>query len=97
MQCNVISILYILNIDSVMCFNLFFTCNVRCNEPGIGQRGLGFRGKQRIIALKSRAMAQYGGGRGGVLLKKKRFRQTPLSSFDVFMLSSFFKKYCIIL
>ena len=39
----------------------------------------------RVIALKNRALSQYGGGRGGggVLSKIKRFWQTPLPIFDV--------------
>ena len=32
----------------------------------------------RFIALNSRALTQYGGGRGGVMSKIKRFWQTPL-------------------
>ena len=38
-----------------------------------------------------------GGGGGGFCREKKRFRQTPLSIFDVLGPSSYFKKYCIIL
>ena len=34
-------------------------------EPRGGQRGTWGRGKIRIIALKIRAMSQYGGGMGG--------------------------------
>ena len=34
---------------------------------------------------------------GGGSVDKKRFWQTPLSIFDVFGPSSYFKKYCIIL
>ena len=54
--------------------------------------------KIRSIALKIRAMAQYGGGMGGVFSRKKRFRKTPLLIFVFNVLSSFFKKnivqYC---
>ena len=64
---------------------------------GLAAQYAGVFAKIRFIALKSRALTQYGGGRGGVLSIKKRFRQTPLSSFDVTWPSSFFKKYCIIL
>ena len=37
----------------------------------------------RVMELKNRAMSQYGGGRGGVVSKIKRFRQTPLLNIDV--------------
>ena len=78
-------------------FNPFIVKNFSIKEPGGWQRGLGCREKLRFIALKIRAMAQYGGGRGGGSVDKKRFRQTPLLIFDVFGPSSYFKKYCIIL
>ena len=41
------------------------------------QRGTWGREKIRIIALKNRAMSQYGGGMGGVLSIKKDFDKTP--------------------
>ena len=43
----------------------------------VGQRGTLGRVKLRIIALKSRAMSQYGGGMGGVLPIKKDFGKPP--------------------
>ena len=51
-----------------------------------------YRDKLRFIVLEIRAMTQYGSGMVGALSIKKRFRQTPLSSFDVTWPSSFFKK-----
>ena len=51
----------------------------------------------RVMALNSRALTQYGGGRGGVVSKIKRFRQTPLSNIDVMGRNYYFKKYCKIL
>ena len=41
------------------------------------QRGTWGREKIRIIALKIRAMAQYGGGMGGVFSIKKDFEKPP--------------------
>ena len=41
------------------------------------QRGTWGREKIRIIALKNRAMSQYGGGMGGVLSIKKDFDKPP--------------------
>ena len=35
------------------------------------------------MELKNRAMSQYGGGRGRVVSKIKRFRQTPQLNIDV--------------
>ena len=62
----------------------FFACNVRCKEPMGGQRGFGFRAKYKNdCCLKTGQCARYGRGRGGVLPKKKRFWQTPLSIADV--------------
>ena len=46
-------------------------------EPRGGQCGTWGRGKIRTIALKIRAMSQYGGGRGGVLSIKKDFDKPP--------------------
>ena len=48
------------------------------------------RDKQRVMALKSRAMAQYGGGRGGSVEEKKRLQQTPLSNIDDVGMNYFF-------
>ena len=65
-----------------------------------GQRGTWVSGPIiRVMALKSRAMSQYGGrrGGGGVVSKIKRFRQTPLSNIDVMGRNYYFKKYCKIL
>ena len=59
---------------------------------GVGQRGLWVRVKIRFIALKIRAMSQYGGGMGGGFFDKKKFRQTPLLTFMSNVSSSFFKK-----
>ena len=58
----------------------------------VGQRGTLGRVKLRNIALKSRAMSQYGGGMGGGFADKKRFRQTPLQICVFIVVSSFFKK-----
>ena len=41
------------------------------------QRGTWGREKIRIIALKNRAMSQYGGGMGGVLSIKKILTSPP--------------------
>ena len=41
------------------------------------QRGTWGQGKIRIIALKNRAMSQYGGGMGGVLSIKKILTSPP--------------------
>ena len=41
------------------------------------QRGTWGRGKIRIIALKNRAMSQYGGGMGGGFVDKKDFDKPP--------------------
>ena len=72
--------------------------NFSRKEPGGGQRGILGRVKIRFIALKIRAMSQYGGGMGGGFVDKKRFRQTPLPTFVllrfefVFFLNNV--KYC---
>ena len=58
-------------------FNPFIVKKFSSKEPGGWQRGLGCREKLRFIALKIRAMAQYGGGRGGVLSIKKDFGKPP--------------------
>ena len=56
-----------------------------------GQRGTWVSGLIiRVMALKSRAMYQYGVGGGGCLSIKKRFRQPPLSIVDVGGVSYFF-------
>ena len=51
--------------------------NFSRKEPMVGQRGTLGRVKLRIIALKSRAMSQYGGGMGGVLPIRKDFGKPP--------------------
>ena len=58
-------------------FNPIFRVNFSCKEPGGGQRGPWVRVKIRSIALKIRAMAQYGGGMGGVFSIKKDFEKPP--------------------
>ena len=80
----------------IIVFNVMFysiikyRVNFSRKEPMVGQRGTLGRVKIRIIALKSRAMSQYGGGMGGVLSKRKRFRQTPLQICAFIVMSSFF-------
>ena len=67
----------------IIVFNVMFysiikyRVNFSRKEPMVGQRGTLGRVKIRIIALKSRAMSQYGGGMGGVLSKKKDFGKPP--------------------
>ena len=71
--------------------------NFSRKEPRGGQRGTWGRGKIRTIALKIRAMSQYGGGRGGGgFVDKKKFRQAPLFIIVFNVKSSFLKKYCTI-
>ena len=72
-------------------FNPFIVKKFSSKEPGGWQRGLGCREKLRFIALKIRAMAQYGGGRGGGSVDKKRFRQTPLLIFEFWSRVRFLK------
>ena len=50
-----------------------------------------------LLRLKAGLLHSTVAGGGGGVVDKKRFRQIPLSSFDVTWPSSFFKKYCIIL
>ena len=55
-----------------------------------GQRSTTVSGQLiRIIALKNRALYQYGVGGGGLSIKK-RYRQPPLSIVDVSGVSYFF-------
>ena len=57
----------------------------------MGQRGIQVSGLIiRFMALKSRAMYQYGVGGGGGVVDKKRFRQPPLSIVDVGGVSYYF-------
>ena len=57
----------------------------------MGQRGIQVSGLIiRFMALKSRAMYEYGVEGGGVVDKKKRFRQPPLSIVDVGGVSYYF-------
>ena len=44
---------------------------------GVAAQYAGVFAKIRFIALKSRALTQYGGGRGGVLSIKKDFGKPP--------------------
>ena len=67
----------------IIVFNVMFysiikyRVNFSRKEPMVGQRGTLGREKLRIIALKSRAMSQYGGGKGGVLSRKKNIVKPP--------------------
>ena len=67
----------------IIVFNVMFYSNIGIElifsrkEPMGGQRGTLGRVKLRIIALKSRAMSQYGGGMGGVLQIRKEFGKPP--------------------
>ena len=55
--------------------------NVDEKNRWVGSAVLWCRDKIRIIALKNRALYQYGVGGGG-FVDKKRFRQPPLSFVD---------------
>ena len=70
---------------------IIFRVNFSRKEPRGGQRGIWGRGKIRFIALKIRAMSQYGGGMGGVLSIKKDFDKPPCQ-FSCLMLRVRFKK-----
>ena len=63
--------------SNVSFFIIIFRVYFSRKEPRGGQRGILGRGKIRIIALNIRAMAQYGGGMGGVLSIKKDFDKPP--------------------
>ena len=51
--------------------------NVIKRTDGLAAQYAGVFAKIRFIALKSRALTQYGGGRGGVLSIKKDFGKPP--------------------
>ena len=77
--------LYILDYNNIgiFVFNVMlysvikYRGNFSRKEPMVGQRGTLGRVKIRIIALKSRAMSQYGGGMGGVLSIRKNSANPP--------------------
>ncbi len=51
--------------------------NVMKRTDGLAAQYAGVFAKLRFIALKSRALTQYGGGRGGFCRKKKDFGKPP--------------------